>query len=145
MSAQPARTLAPVPTGNMFDKYGSRNPVVRRLMAGFEHALAGLMRQADPVSVLDLGCGEGILTLRWAQELGERPVQSLAGGAGGIQVIERLARESPAWLRRGGFLVVEIGSEQGMEVSALLSDRFEDVRVLPDLAGRDRVVAGRVR
>src|SRR5436305_2986877 len=77
MSAQPARTLAPVPTGNMFDKYGSRNPVVRRLMAGFEHALAGLMRQADPVSVLDLGCGEGILTLRWAQELGERPVVGL--------------------------------------------------------------------
>ena len=73
------------------------------------------------------------------------PELSLAGGAGGIQVIERLARESPAWLRRGGFLVVEIGSEQGMEVSALLSDRFEDVRVLPDLAGRDRVVAGRVR
>ena len=73
------------------------------------------------------------------------PELSLDGGAGGVQVIERLARESPAWLRRGGFLVVEIGSEQGMEVSALLSDRFEDVRVLPDLAGRDRVVAGRVR
>ena len=28
-----------VPTGNTFDKYGSTNPVVRRLMSGFEGTL----------------------------------------------------------------------------------------------------------
>jgi 2-polyprenyl-3-methyl-5-hydroxy-6-metoxy-1,4-benzoquinol methylase len=56
-------------TGNTYDKYGSTNPVVRRLMAGFERSLADLMRQASPRSVLDVGCGEGVLTHRWAQEL----------------------------------------------------------------------------
>jgi hypothetical protein len=35
----PAATDAAVPTGNTFDKYGSTNPVVRRLMAGFERTL----------------------------------------------------------------------------------------------------------
>ena len=35
-----------VVTGNTFDKYGSTNPVVRRLMAGFEQALDRLFDQA---------------------------------------------------------------------------------------------------
>ncbi len=53
-------------TGNTYDKYGSTNPVVRRLMAGFETALEELFTAAAPRSLLDVGCGEGILTHRWA-------------------------------------------------------------------------------
>ena len=60
-----------VPTGNTFDKYGSTNPVVRRLMAGFHGALDELWEQAAPTSVLDVGCGEGVLTHEWAQRLGD--------------------------------------------------------------------------
>ena len=63
-----------VPTGNTFDKYGSANPVVRRLMSGFEGTLDRLFAQADPQSILDVGCGEGVLTERWAQRLGDKPV-----------------------------------------------------------------------
>jgi SAM-dependent methyltransferase len=58
-------------TGNTYDKYGSTNPVVRRLMAGFETTMAALFSQADPQSLLDVGCGEGVLTHQWAQRLGE--------------------------------------------------------------------------
>jgi 2-polyprenyl-3-methyl-5-hydroxy-6-metoxy-1,4-benzoquinol methylase len=65
---------AAVPTGNTFDKYGSSNPVVRRLMAGFEVALEELFEQAAPTSVLDVGCGEGVLTARWATQLGQQRV-----------------------------------------------------------------------
>jgi ubiquinone/menaquinone biosynthesis C-methylase UbiE len=61
-------------TGNTFDKYGSTNPVVRRLMAGFERTLAELFRQAAPRSLLDVGCGEGVLTHKWAQSLDGRVV-----------------------------------------------------------------------
>jgi 2-polyprenyl-3-methyl-5-hydroxy-6-metoxy-1,4-benzoquinol methylase len=61
-----------VVTGNTFDKYGSSNPVVRRLMAGFERDLDELFEAAAPSSVLDVGCGEGVLVHRWAQRLGER-------------------------------------------------------------------------
>ncbi|MGA2010600.1 MAG: class I SAM-dependent methyltransferase [Solirubrobacteraceae bacterium] len=61
---------AAVPTGNTFDKYGSTNPAVRRLMTGFERTLGELLSQADPASLLDVGCGEGVLTARWARRLG---------------------------------------------------------------------------
>jgi len=63
-----------VPTGNTYDKYGSSNPVVRRLMAGFEGTLAELFAQAAPDSVLDVGCGEGVLTHQWATQLGEKRI-----------------------------------------------------------------------
>jgi 2-polyprenyl-3-methyl-5-hydroxy-6-metoxy-1,4-benzoquinol methylase len=65
MTAGPA-----VPTGNTFDKYGSTNPVVRRLMSGFQRTLDELFAEAAPESVLDIGCGEGVLTEQWAQALG---------------------------------------------------------------------------
>jgi 2-polyprenyl-3-methyl-5-hydroxy-6-metoxy-1,4-benzoquinol methylase len=60
-----------VVTGNTYDKYGSRNPLVRRLMGGFERSLEDLFEQAAPRSLLDVGCGEGVLVHRWAQRLGE--------------------------------------------------------------------------
>jgi len=69
-----AGTAEAVPTGNTFDKYGSTNPVVRRLMAGFEGTLAQLFAHAAPESVLDVGCGEGVLTHQWAMQLGEKRI-----------------------------------------------------------------------
>jgi 2-polyprenyl-3-methyl-5-hydroxy-6-metoxy-1,4-benzoquinol methylase len=61
-------------TGNTYDKYGSTNPVVRRLMARFEGTLDELFTQADPQSLLDVGCGEGVLTHQWAQRVGDKRV-----------------------------------------------------------------------
>jgi 2-polyprenyl-3-methyl-5-hydroxy-6-metoxy-1,4-benzoquinol methylase len=62
--------VAEVPTGNTFDKYGSSNPVVKRLMAGFHSTLDDLWAKAAPESILDVGCGEGVLTVGWAERLG---------------------------------------------------------------------------
>jgi SAM-dependent methyltransferase len=62
---------AEVPTGNTFDKYGSSNPVVKRLMGGFHSTLDELWAKAAPSSVLDVGCGEGVLTFDWATRLGD--------------------------------------------------------------------------
>jgi SAM-dependent methyltransferase len=58
-------------TGNTYDKYGSTNPLVKRMMAGFEGALDELFARADPRSLLDVGCGEGVLVHKWAQRLGK--------------------------------------------------------------------------
>ncbi len=61
-------------TGNTYDKYGSTNPVVRRLMGAFERTLDELFTEADPDSLLDVGCGEGVLTHEWAKRLGDRRI-----------------------------------------------------------------------
>jgi SAM-dependent methyltransferase len=70
MTPPSAATEPAVPTGNTYDKYGSTNPIVRRLMAGFERSVDELFAQAAPRTVLDIGCGEGVLTAQWAQRLG---------------------------------------------------------------------------
>jgi 2-polyprenyl-3-methyl-5-hydroxy-6-metoxy-1,4-benzoquinol methylase len=65
---------AGVVTGNTYDKYGSTNPVVRRLMANFERTLNELFAKADPQSLLDVGCGEGVLVHEWAARIAPRRV-----------------------------------------------------------------------
>jgi 2-polyprenyl-3-methyl-5-hydroxy-6-metoxy-1,4-benzoquinol methylase len=64
-------TTAPtdVPTGNTTDKYNTTNPVMRRLMDGFESDLDELFEQVAPRSILDVGCG--VLTAQWADRLGD--------------------------------------------------------------------------
>jgi release factor glutamine methyltransferase len=62
---------------------------------------------------------------------------------GGTSLHERLAAEAMAWLCRGGALAVEIGAAQGPDVAKIVERSYEDVRIVPDLAGRDRIVAGR--
>jgi 2-polyprenyl-3-methyl-5-hydroxy-6-metoxy-1,4-benzoquinol methylase len=57
-------------TGNTYDKYGSSNQAVRRMMAAFERSLDELLARAEPRSLLDVGCGEGVLVHRWAERLG---------------------------------------------------------------------------
>lgn len=42
--------------GNAFDKYGSRNPLVRWIMRGFESSLDQLITKASPSSIHEIGC-----------------------------------------------------------------------------------------
>ncbi len=76
------------------------------------------------------------------EEVRAEPYEALVGGT---DLHRRLAAEAPTWLSAGGWLVLEIAAAQGSGVAALLAERFEEVAVLPDLAGRDRVVRGRLR
>jgi len=62
---------------------------------------------------------------------------------GGTDVHARLVDGAAEWLAPGGWLVVEIGATQGADVRALFERSLDGVEVLPDLAGRDRVVRGR--
>ena len=54
--------------GNTFDKYNSKNPIVRRLMGGFHAALEELIDQADPTEIHEVGCGEGYWVTRWNRQ-----------------------------------------------------------------------------
>jgi release factor glutamine methyltransferase len=75
-------------------------------------------------------------------EVRAEPYEALVGST---DVTRRLVEEAPAWLAPGGWLVLEIGATRGDEARRLLSRPFGGVEVLPDLAGRDRVVRGCLR
>ena len=51
--------------GNYYDKYGSRNPIVKWMMMGFESALSDFVAKTAPKSIYEIGCGEGYWVLRW--------------------------------------------------------------------------------
>ncbi len=63
--------------GNVYDKYGTRNPVARLLMAGFLEAVTDLYREVGPASVLEVGCGEGHLAAHLLSS-GGRPTRFVA-------------------------------------------------------------------
>jgi SAM-dependent methyltransferase len=52
--------------GNVYDKYGTRNPVARRLMAGFTSDLDALVERTGAHEGHEVGCGEGELAIRLA-------------------------------------------------------------------------------
>lgn len=67
------------------------------------------------------------------------PTQALFAGADGLDHLRVIATDAREWLRPGGVLLVEIGSTQATAVLDLLRGAgLVDVRVLPDLTGRDR-------
>ena len=72
------------------------------------------------------------------------PRLALDGGPDGLDAYRILAPEILRVLKPGGRFAVEIGYDQKQPVEALFRDAGAlDLRTLPDLAGRDRVVAGR--
>ena len=52
--------------GNVYDKYGTRNPIARRLMAAFMADLDELVERTGAREAHEVGCGEGELSIRLA-------------------------------------------------------------------------------
>jgi release factor glutamine methyltransferase len=75
------------------------------------------------------------------------PRLAVDGGTDGLQVIREILATSPAHIRPGGYLLLEIGAEQAAAVEALVtaSRDLASVRCWPDLAGLPRVVVARRR
>ena len=53
--------------GNVYDKYGTSNPVARRLMAGFTSQLDELVERTGATEAHEVGCGEGEVSIRLAR------------------------------------------------------------------------------
>ncbi len=73
------------------------------------------------------------------------PCLALDGGPDGLQVIRRLLVVAPGRINLPGLLLIEIEASQGAAAKALAENAFPgaDIRVLKDLAGRERLVCVR--
>ena len=71
------------------------------------------------------------------------PRLALDGGEDGLVFYRKIVDEARNYLKKGGHLLVEIGNDQGDSVKDLfLTNGYMEVRVVKDLSGNDRVVAG---
>ena len=74
---------------------------------------------------------------------GHDPRIALDGHEDGLYFYRRIVSEGKAYLREEGWMLFEIGYDQGEDVSTLLKEAgFIHVQVIKDLAGLDRVVLG---
>lgn len=72
------------------------------------------------------------------------PYIALDGGEDGLLFYKEIAKKAPEYLKIGGYLLVEIGYDEGEAVKELfIQNGFDSVKIIKDLAGCDRVVSGR--
>ncbi len=72
------------------------------------------------------------------------PHLALSGGVDGLDFYKKIVAEAHSYLKPCGWLMLEIGYDQGEAVEALLlAQAFQEVRIIKDLAGLDRVVVGK--
>ncbi len=70
------------------------------------------------------------------------PLLALKGGEDGLDFYRRLIPQLPFYLKRGGWILLEVGSSQAERVSELIKavGPFQNVQGVKDLAGIERVV-----
>jgi len=71
------------------------------------------------------------------------PVEALLAGPDGLDAIRILVEGAGKHLKENGWLVLEIGADQGQAVRALYERAgFREIEIRQDLAGRDRIALG---
>ncbi len=73
------------------------------------------------------------------------PLVALDGGMDGLALMRRLVPVAAVLLKPGGWLLMEIGADQGEAAAALMPEPVWEVQVHKDLAGRDRLIVGRLK
>ena len=73
------------------------------------------------------------------------PITALTDGKDGFSIVEKIVAESPQFLNRNGFLLMEIGFNQAEKVRKMFSpERWGAVEILPDLQGIFRTVKAQI-
>ena len=74
------------------------------------------------------------------------PLMALDGGEDGLDFVREIAKQAKNRLAPGGLLEMEIGYDQAKaSVDILRENGYEEISVIRDLGGNDRVVKGTIR
>jgi release factor glutamine methyltransferase len=70
------------------------------------------------------------------------PTVALDGGEDGMEYYRSIVSQGPCYLKRGGWLLLEVGEGQGRRVSAMIEEEgsFSRPERIKDLSGIDRVL-----
>lgn len=70
------------------------------------------------------------------------PVQALLAPGDGLDIYRRLLLQALPTMKEGAYIILEIGCEQGQKALEMVQE-LEEVQLIPDLAGHDRVIQAR--
>jgi len=121
-----------------------------RLLRAGVHFLAGDLTSGVASASMDLivsnppyvPAGDATGLQREVREY--EPHLALFAGPTGLEIYERLVNDALRVLRRGGWLVMELGFGSVSRVREMFDSRWEEPRITPDLAGIPRVIASRL-
>ena len=71
------------------------------------------------------------------------PFIALNGGVDGLDFYRKIANNAYKYLKNDGKLCIEIGYNQRKSVSNLLKEKYDDIKCITDLSGKDRVIVCR--
>ena len=109
-----------------------RSDLLARVPGGYD------LITANPPYLTD-GEVENMRKIGWPE-----PAMALRGGIDGMDFLRRLTRQALRKLRRRGYLLLEAASTQMSMLERELADQgYGEIEVIPDLAGRARVIRAR--
>jgi release factor glutamine methyltransferase len=124
---------------------GRRASAVRIIQGSWFDAVASLDRHPlfDVIVANPPYIAEGSIEVEAAVRDHE-PARALFSGPDGLDALRSIVADAPGYLEVDGWLVLEIGSDQGAAVERLLIERgFIEVGIEPDPAGHDRIASAR--
>jgi len=63
----------------------------------------------------------------------------------GIEFYQKIINDAPRFLKPEGILAFEAGINQAPKIIKLLENKFEDIKIIPDLAGIERVISAKLK
>ena len=77
--------------------------------------------------------------------LNHEPHLALFAGSDGLDAYREIISHADEWLATDGWIVLEIGHQQGDAVRELLAQNsFKQIEIRKDLAGRDRIALAKI-
>lgn len=128
-----ASTRVVQPAGNYYDKYNTRNPIARWLMDGFLRSFESLVDKcADANGALEVGCGEGELSIRLSR-------RGLA--VKGFDIAEEVVQEARRRADVAGLRIpFSVGSALELDPSTQAADLVVCCEVMEHLEDPERVL-----
>ncbi len=63
----------------------------------------------------------------------------------GVEFYQKIINQAPAYLKKGGYLAFEVGINQYKSVFSMFEKSFQDIEIIKDLAGIERVICAKLK
>lgn len=78
-------------------------------------------------------------------EVRHEPEIALFAEDNGLSVYKRIIEKAPKYLKKGGYVMLELGINEAQSVKKFMEKEFTDIYIIRDLSDIERVIAGRLR